>query len=539
MKNYTKVLSIVAVMAMLAAFSACTKIETPDGGGTSDGTLSNGSLRFKICSVETPGGTKASSDEWLQPVDLSEAGFSLIVTPSISVNTAAPVPQNDGTKGAIVTKESLLADCAASGIPMYMLTTAGGSTSAKEGVLKQNADGSDEFWSLYGSDGKKIDWVEASEMSGATASFFSYYDKASAEVIAAVDYTALKFTYTGRVSQFSLGTSDPGDAIDASKMEDFIVAYTASIDHQTDHGTNTQTNSVSLHYYHPLAAVRFVAPTGDSSVSISRVTISNVKTGGTVTYNTGTDISSATAFKTAFNWVPGDARGNYAQKFSSEVNDMTFFIVPQSLDDVVVTFNIVHTSGGTEHEHQLTAQASKLGTTSWDQGYIYTYTLDTNALGKVDIDILENFTPGGTVKSNVRIENLVQSTAFVRAKAVAYWCTDSGKIIANCPLPDTIYNTTNWLKGVDGYYYCNLPVRGYSESPVFINSFTQPSAADSGIANADQIYGLHVEMSIMAQAVESDSYSPSGTTYVSAAWSDYDGEIKLTDGRDLLSFLKF
>mgnify|MGYP003298448753 CR=1 FL=1 len=46
-------------------------------------------------------------------------------------------------------------------------------------------------------------------------------------------------------------------------------------------------------------------------------------------------------------------------------------------------------------------------------------------------------------------------------------------------------------------------------------------------------------MSIIAQAVESDSYSPSGTTYIEAAWADYDGEIKLADGRDLLDILKF
>ncbi|MCQ2119399.1 MAG: hypothetical protein MJY84_05715 [Bacteroidales bacterium] len=532
-----RIFSTVAVAVTVSAFlGACNKEYDPNSGG-----LSDDSLGFKICSVENPE-TRAAAEEWLQPVDLSEKGFPLLVTPSVSVNTAAPV-DDERTRGAMVTKESLLESCETSGIPMYMLTTNGSATDVKEGKLKKNDDSyPEEYWSLFGSDGKKIDWVESGTMSGATASFLSYYDKAGTDVVTAVNYNTLTFTYEGIESNFSLGTSAPEDANDASNMEDFIVAYTASIDHQTDHGTGEQVNTVLLHYYHPLAAVRFVAPVAsdrDQSVSINRVTINNVKTGGSVTYNTATDITSATAFKTAFNWSLGDNRGNYAQKFSTDKNEMTFFIVPQSLADVVVTFNIVHTSGSTKHEHQLTAPASKLGTNSWDQGYVYTYTLDTKALGKVDIDIQEDFTAGSTTKSNVTIANLVQSTAFVRAKAIANWCTNNGKVIAYCPLDDSMINTTNWLKGADGYYYCNLPVRGYSESPVFITQYTQPSVADSGIANANQIIGLHVEMSIIAQAVESDVYSPSGTTYIEAAWADFDGNILLADGRNLLDLLKF
>lgn len=539
MKNiYRNILSAAAVMTVSFAFNACTK-NNPEGSDTSDG-----SLRFKIASVVTPG-TKASAEEWLQPVDLSEDGFPLFVTPSISVNTAAPVRDDSGTKGAMVTKESLLESCASSGIPMYMLTSNGGSPDVKVGSLKKNDDSyPEEYWSLFGSDGKKIDWVEAGTMSGAKASFLSYYDKAGTNVVTAVDYSSLTFSYKGIESNFTLGTSGPEDATDAGNMEDFIVAYTGGIDHQTDHGTGQQVNTVLLHYYHPLAAVRFVAPVAadrDQSVSISRVTINNVKTGGSVTYNTSTDVTSDTAFKTAFNWTAGNDRGNYAQKFSTDKDEMTFFIVPQDLSDVVVTFNIVHTGidGTTKHEHQLTAPASKLGTSSWDQGYVYTYTLDTNALGKVDIDIQEDFTTGGEVKKNVKIENLVQSTAFVRAKAVANWCTDSGKIIRSYPLDNTNINinTTDWLLGADGYYYCKFPVRGYSSSPVFINSFTQPTDI-SNIPNGSQIIGLHLEMSIIAQAVESDSYSPSGTTYIEAAWSA-NGKILLDDGRNLLDLLKF
>lgn len=117
--------------------------------------------------------------------------------------------------------------------------------------------------------------------------------------------------------------------------------------------------------------------------------------------------------------------------------------------------------------------------------------------------VAETFTPGGTTKNDVKIQNTGTTDAYIRATYVVNWLNKDGSI---APVPQgTIPNgytlsisenpNKAWTKGTDGYFYYLTPVAPghFTEGGSLVNcSVVYPENAE---------YILSVE--ILATAVQS------------------------------------
>lgn len=113
------------------------------------------------------------------------------------------------------------------------------------------------------------------------------------------------------------------------------------------------------------------------------------------------------------------------------------------------------------------------------------------------------------VKSDVRIQNTGDISAYIRARIVVTWKDTSGNVSAAVPVENTDYtiafNTTDW-KQQDGYWYCNTAVDAKDFTPVLITKCEKTGNAPDG-------YDLSVE--ILADAIQSEPASA-----VTDAWGE-------------------
>lgn len=117
---------------------------------------------------------------------------------------------------------------------------------------------------------------------------------------------------------------------------------------------------------------------------------------------------------------------------------------------------------------------------------------------EVDIEIEETF--DGNVKSDVKIKNVKNIDAYIRAAVIVTWQDDDGKVYATAPVAGTDYTITwkkdGWEAGTDGFYYYTSPVAPGASTGVLFTA-CQPVAG-----KAPEGYTLHVE--ILAQGIQAD-----------------------------------
>lgn len=115
-----------------------------------------------------------------------------------------------------------------------------------------------------------------------------------------------------------------------------------------------------------------------------------------------------------------------------------------------------------------------------------------------------------TRKTNAKIQNTGDITAYIRAAIVVTWMNDKGEVLHYVPEQgeDKDYtmdlNGTDWIKGDDGYYYYKLPVAPEGLTAPLIRSAT------ANKKNGD----YYVSIEILSSAVQS---SPAGAFNVWAA----------------------
>lgn len=79
-------------------------------------------------------------------------------------------------------------------------------------------------------------------------------------------------------------------------------------------------------------------------------------------------------------------------------------------------------------------------------------------IGTVSVEIRENFSEPFTEKSDVKVINTGNATAYVRAVVSVYWQSDDGTILPDIPVENQDYiinfgTSGNWKKNGDIYYY--------------------------------------------------------------------------------------
>lgn len=128
---------------------------------------------------------------------------------------------------------------------------------------------------------------------------------------------------------------------------------------------------------------------------------------------------------------------------------------------------------------------------------------------RVSCKVDEKFENG--VKSEVKIQNTGDISAYIRARIVVTWKDASGNVSAAVPVKDTDYtiefNQKEWTEK-NGYWYCNTVVDATGFTPELI---TECKKTDN--ANAPEGYNLSVE--ILADAIQSEPASA-----VTEAWGN-------------------
>ena len=124
---------------------------------------------------------------------------------------------------------------------------------------------------------------------------------------------------------------------------------------------------------------------------------------------------------------------------------------------------------------------------------------NTFSPASVDVQVTESF--NGSTKSDVKVSNVGNTSAYIRAAIVAYWVYEDGSVAA--PWEGTVSINSGWTKQGD-YYYYNQEVPENGETTALFAAYTAPAAP---------VAGAKLKMDILAQGIQSTPQSA-----VSAAW---------------------
>ena len=131
---------------------------------------------------------------------------------------------------------------------------------------------------------------------------------------------------------------------------------------------------------------------------------------------------------------------------------------------------------------------------------------------RVSCAVVENFT--NNVKTNVRVENTGDATAYIRVAVLTTWKYQDKNGVdhyhAQSPIPNVDYTityaeNTNWLLGNDGYWYYTYPVPCAKDAQVVEDVLTEILISRVELlenAMAPDGYTLSVE--IVASAIQAE-----------------------------------
>ncbi len=134
----------------------------------------------------------------------------------------------------------------------------------------------------------------------------------------------------------------------------------------------------------------------------------------------------------------------------------------------------------------------------------------------VDCQVRETFV--NNTKSNVTVENTGNTDAYVRAIVVVNWVGDAqtenaGKIASAVPVLNTdytiSYGSIDWVQHEGLWYYYTKSVPAAGSTANLIDSCTVIQAGPEG---------YHLEVEIVAEAVQANGADASGTKPVVIAW---------------------
>ena len=158
--------------------------------------------------------------------------------------------------------------------------------------------------------------------------------------------------------------------------------------------------------------------------------------------------------------------------------------------------------------------------------YLATHTdsvVNTFTPSTVTTAVTENF--DGTTKTNVKIQNTGDTTAYIRAAVVVTWQDADGNVYGQEPVKGEDYSISwtksGWVEAADGFYYYTEPVAaGASTGELFTN-------CSSGAGEVPDGYYLAVE--ILGSGIQSVP-----TSVVTDVWSSGVAGIDPDDGITLL-----
>jgi len=123
----------------------------------------------------------------------------------------------------------------------------------------------------------------------------------------------------------------------------------------------------------------------------------------------------------------------------------------------------------------------------------------------------------GDTKSEVKIKNTGNITAYIRAKVVITWQDIEGNIFSAIPGENVDYEIEydkdgKWILGSDGYYYHKKPIEAGASTEALIDSCTTKVACEQD--------GYYLNVEIMASAIQADGSTSNGVKAVVDAWGE-------------------
>lgn len=130
-------------------------------------------------------------------------------------------------------------------------------------------------------------------------------------------------------------------------------------------------------------------------------------------------------------------------------------------------------------------------------------------IGEVKTQVVEDFDVSNKVKKNVSIENIGNVPIYIRSKIIISWKDKNQNIIEGIPQENDDYSirfseSSNWLKGDDGYYYYKTSLEPNHCTDILVEECKQLKEFDDKI----------LEVSIANQAIQTEP-----TKAVVEAWN--------------------
>lgn len=124
--------------------------------------------------------------------------------------------------------------------------------------------------------------------------------------------------------------------------------------------------------------------------------------------------------------------------------------------------------------------------------FITTTTEITNTFTPSEVTTAVEETLNGKIKSDVKIKNTGDTSAYIRAAVVITWKNAEGDVYGKAPAVNTDYtisysSNTDWIEGRDGFWYHKSPVNAGATTGVLISNCTY-------VKNAPDGYFLNVEI---------------------------------------------
>lgn len=423
--------------------------------------------------------------------EITTDGLTLFLTTTVSDNLGNAFTASPATKGTVVTSENFETERAND---FNVRITDAGTTSI---YFESKADNTkdDRYWYMA----KGEEYAHWPEDDKAKLDFWAWSGAYDCSGITIKDSKTLQFSYNGTKTT-------------AETQSDLLFA-------NTPNQSNSSDGSVSIHFYHALAAVQFVVGNLDEGITVTGISIDNVKSKGTCSF-----VPAGASVDTKYVWTGQSTPVTYSQDFSKEKLNRksdenfqhcfdgsefksTFFVVPQSLaesENITLTINVTDSEGRKYHlTHSIQGSAA---ISDWKAGKIYRYMI-SNGQGDVDVSVREDSFDGVT-KKGVKAENTSSLPSYIRAVVLANWYNDGGKVVR--PYTGSIsYNTDRWdYQG--GFYYYKSSLPGGETTDNLISEFVLNDDAP-----ADTGFELHLEMQVFFQAVEckkNTTYGPSNFT---------------------------
>ena len=120
-------------------------------------------------------------------------------------------------------------------------------------------------------------------------------------------------------------------------------------------------------------------------------------------------------------------------------------------------------------------------------------------MGEVKTDVIESFDANNNIKQDVSIKNIGNVPSYIRATITISWKDKDGNILEGIPKENEDYSikfseSSNWLKGNDGYYYYKTPIEPNNSTDILIEECRQIKEYEDRT----------LEVSIINQAIQSE-----------------------------------